>query len=435
MDRQRLRVLISHAHDERALADSWKELLDTISSGAIETWFSSDIHPNGGIGIGEEWRERIYDNLAKSNLIIAIQTPASAGRPWIMWECGAASGIDKTRGIIPVVFAMGLGDLANPLATYQAYQGDDASQVRQVCERLAKAADLTPPSHIYDLPIGVYLDQVKLHQPRKANRPEQMILWRGRFENLVREGRLNEVLPKRLAMYSSLGQPFQPIDPSLHELLSRILLDQKSYPEAIEEINYALSLVNDDVDLLHRKALVLTEMQNLPQAEELVDQIQRANDGLRDNPELASLEGRIQRERWQVTGDPTHLDRAFDAYYRAYRADPTQYYPGINAGSLALAKGDGTTADEVFHDVIKTCTSLQQNSVVSYWIDFSAGEAYLGLADVPSALSSYRSALSRVPTPSLRDIQSALKGVKRMAMAKGLDSSATEDIRLLLDER
>jgi hypothetical protein len=32
-----------------------------------------------------------------------------------MWECGAASGVDKIRGIIPVVIGLGRGDLANSL--------------------------------------------------------------------------------------------------------------------------------------------------------------------------------------------------------------------------------------------------------------------------------------------------------------------------------
>jgi len=434
MDRRRLKVLISHAYDERGLAEAWKVLLDNTASGAVETWFSSDMHPSGGIEIGEDWRDSIYENLAESDFIIAIQTPASTSRPWIMWECGVASGINKRRVIIPVVFSMERSGLANPLATYQVYQGDNTGQVREVCERLAAEAGLTPPAHVYEIPIAAYLERIKLHRPRSANRPEQMILWRSRFEDLIRSGRLNEIRAKRQAMYKSLGQPFHPIDPSLHDLLSRILLDQRNYPEAIEETDRALTLVENDVDLLHRKALALTELHNFPEAENLVDQILRVNDELRNNPELASLEGRIQRERWQSDGEKVHLDRAFDAYYRAYAADRTQYYPGINTGSLALIRGDISKAEEIFGEILKTCTLLQQDQVVSYWVDFSTGEACLGLGNVQDALLNYRLAFSRMPKPPPRDVQTALKGVRRVVQARGLDEASTKDIRRLLGE-
>jgi hypothetical protein len=138
----RIKVLISHYHEERALADAWKELLKSTSLGAIEAWYSSDSHAAGGMTIGIEWRDQLHEKLAESNFILAIQTPTSAGRPWVMWECGVASGIDKERGIIPIIYSMKPGELANPISSYQLYQGEDENQVRQVCERLTVAADL-----------------------------------------------------------------------------------------------------------------------------------------------------------------------------------------------------------------------------------------------------------------------------------------------------
>ena len=83
-------VLISHAHDEGKLAGAWKELLESISAGTIRVWFSSDMHPGGGMPVGKEWRQHLYERLEKSEFVLAIQTPASAGRPWVMWECGVA---------------------------------------------------------------------------------------------------------------------------------------------------------------------------------------------------------------------------------------------------------------------------------------------------------------------------------------------------------
>jgi hypothetical protein len=39
MARANVQVLISHAHDEKAYADAWKNLLSTVSLGGIEVWF------------------------------------------------------------------------------------------------------------------------------------------------------------------------------------------------------------------------------------------------------------------------------------------------------------------------------------------------------------------------------------------------------------
>ena len=428
----RLQVLISHATEEKALAEAWKDLITTTSSGAVGVWFSSDTAPSGGMPLGQEWRAHLYERLAESDFVIAIQTPATAGRPWIMWECGVASGVEKVRRIIPITFSMGRGDLGNPLTSYQVYQGEDAEQVQEVCTRLAEEAELSPPAIIYETAIDTYLEAIKLHRPREGVSIEQLALWKDRFEELIRSGRIAEIPARREAMYASLGQPFEPVDPALHELLSRTLLDNGEYAAAIEEVDYALRLVGRDVDLLHRKALALVEMQNLPGAEELVSELLAQNPALKFNPELASLEGRIHRERWQVSGEREELDRAFEAYLRAYRADRTQYYPGINAGGLALAKGDAAQAADIFRDVLDTCRDLREHLVVSYWVDFSAGEAHLGLGDVEEALFDYRQGLSRTPEPPSRDKLSAMKGARRMIRAKGLADSVAEQIEQAL---
>src|SRR5690348_15698577 len=102
----RLKILISHAHDEKALAEAWKTLISDSLMGAVEAWFSSDAAAGGGMELGQEWRQQLYHRLEQSHLVIAIQTPTSAGRPWVMWECGVASSIVPERGIIPIVFGM-----------------------------------------------------------------------------------------------------------------------------------------------------------------------------------------------------------------------------------------------------------------------------------------------------------------------------------------
>jgi len=237
----------------------------------------------------------------------------------------------------------------------------------------------------------------------------------------------------RQLMYASLEKPFHPVEPAIHELLSRILLEQREYKLAIEEVDYALKLINDDVQLLHRKALALVELHNLLEAEDLVKRIISLNEELKLNSEIASLQGRIHRSRWALTHEIPALDAAIDAYRRAYEADRTQYYPGINAAELALTKGDAKLAEQILQEVLTTCKQLQARPVVSYWVDFTLGAVYLGLGNVDGAIAEYTKGLNRVPAPPPRVRESAAKGAYRMATAKKLPGDIDEKIQEILE--
>ncbi len=429
-----IKVLISHAHNEKALAKAWHELIENLTLGIVKTWFSSDTSPDGGINIGKEWRDDLYNKLSQSDFIIAIQTPSSSGRPWIMWECGVASGINKERGIIPIIYSIERSDLANPLSSYQVYKGDDEMQVREVCERIVKQAEINRNELLLDTSVKTYFKSVELYGSQKSLFVEEIEIWRERFEKLIREGRAGEIIGIRETMYASFGKLFKPSEQTLviHELLSQILLEQKHSEKALEETNYALSLLNKDTILLHRKALILVELHNLQEAEALIKRIISIDQDLRSNSEIASLEGRLFREKWSSTKDTQDLEAAIEAYHRAYEADKTQYYPGINAASLALAKGDQPLAEQIFQEVLETCEQLQQRQVVSYWVDFTAGEAYLGLGQVEKAIEEYRKGLTRNPFPSERERNSALKGASRIIEVKNISKDIYAQIKALL---
>lgn len=115
-----LNVLISHAHAERPLAEAWRELLEAISGGIIAPWYSSDTSGGGGMRIGVEWRETLRQQIRDSRFVIAVLSPASRDRPWILWECGVMNGLAQERAaadgrpaaaIIPVVYSMSPGEL------------------------------------------------------------------------------------------------------------------------------------------------------------------------------------------------------------------------------------------------------------------------------------------------------------------------------------
>lgn len=65
-----------------------------------------------------------------------------------------------------------------------------------------------------------------------------------------------------------------------------------------------------------------------------------------DSAETLGLLGRVYKDKWQqaeADGDPAAvgwLDLAIDTYRRGFEAEPMDYFPGINALTLLLHKGD-----------------------------------------------------------------------------------------------
>lgn len=71
-----------------------------------------------------------------------------------------------------------------------------------------------------------------------------------------------------------------------------------------------------------------------------------------DSAETLGLLGRVYKDRWQQAegeDDPAAagwLDCAIDTYRRGFEAEPMDYFPGINALTLLLHKGDGEALAE-----------------------------------------------------------------------------------------
>lgn len=162
-----MKLFVSHASDEKQLALAWKKLLKSTCAGAVEVWLSSDPDPEAGMLLGAEWREYLYSRLSQADAVLAILSPSSLARPWVTWECAAASGIEKNRRIIPIVYFMQILDLhtsGNPISTYHAYHGEDLLEVREVCERFARSSGVLPDSTYWDGPIAAYQEAINSYQ-------------------------------------------------------------------------------------------------------------------------------------------------------------------------------------------------------------------------------------------------------------------------------
>jgi len=92
-----LQIFISHSHWDWTLAGAWKDLLVGMSDGAIAVWLSSDSSADHGMPFGHEWRAVIYEQLKDATIVLAVLTPESLRHPWLWWECGVATGLERKR--------------------------------------------------------------------------------------------------------------------------------------------------------------------------------------------------------------------------------------------------------------------------------------------------------------------------------------------------
>ncbi|MGH8574530.1 MAG: toll/interleukin-1 receptor domain-containing protein, partial [Gammaproteobacteria bacterium] len=94
-------VFVSHAGEDRALAI---ELHQWLLEEGHEVFLAHDLHD--GIGVGEEWQQRLHERLRWAQVVVCLLTSAYAVSPWCTAELGGA----QTRGsrILPVAAEPGV---------------------------------------------------------------------------------------------------------------------------------------------------------------------------------------------------------------------------------------------------------------------------------------------------------------------------------------
>jgi class 3 adenylate cyclase len=110
--------------------------------------------------------------------------------------------------------------------------------------------------------------------------------------------------------------------------------------------------------------------------------------------DLASLDARIAKdEALQENGHrrKTMLQRAADLYEAIFRRSG-DYYPGVNAASLALLCGDPSRAESLAREVLKVCGDQTPTSREEYYVRASQAEAHLVLGEVEAARTALRAA-------------------------------------------
>ncbi len=87
------KIFLSYAASDRAYAHKLRDILSKRSNVRI---FTTET-----LSAGEDWQDKLKDELSKSDIFLVLLSPDSVGSEWVLHELGAAWAMDKP--IIPIV--------------------------------------------------------------------------------------------------------------------------------------------------------------------------------------------------------------------------------------------------------------------------------------------------------------------------------------------
>jgi TIR domain len=166
-------VFISHDSRDADLAAAFDNLLTDASGGVIQTFRSSDQSGKAGIEYGENWYSKIAERLADASDVVALLTPNSTGRPWILFEAGWAVGRLSTT-----VFGISLGlplakAISGPFAQFQNCEANEESLTGVVLQLIRRNPEARPREQAVRRQVSAFLAEIDpLIQQRKGTADE-----------------------------------------------------------------------------------------------------------------------------------------------------------------------------------------------------------------------------------------------------------------------
>jgi tetratricopeptide (TPR) repeat protein len=174
------------------------------------------------------------------------------------------------------------------------------------------------------------------------------------------------------------------------------LLKLRHYDFALEQFEAVLALDPDHKPAREKKAVCLGRLGRYEEAREWV---RRLTEDYPTDPEVWALLGRVEKDNWigrwrregadsaelraaAVNEDPS-LAEAIAPYHKAFIADPSHHYSGINALTLTLLRrhlGGETSAtviDNLIGGVLWAALTAQERNRKDYWARASYAELCL----------------------------------------------------------
>lgn len=166
-------VFISHDSRDAHLAEAFDHLLTDASGGVVRTFRSSDQSGRAGIDYGETWYSKIAKMLGEATDVVALLTPSSVGRPWILFEAGFAVGRLDTK-----VFGIALGlplaqAVTGPFAQFQNCEANEESLTTVVLQLIQRNPNARPREQAVRRQVSAFLQEIELLLKQRASPKEE----------------------------------------------------------------------------------------------------------------------------------------------------------------------------------------------------------------------------------------------------------------------
>jgi hypothetical protein len=161
-------VFISHDSEDANLAEAFGNLLLDVSAGTLKSFRSSDRVGIAGLAFGTEWYDAIMTKIEDATDVVALLTPQSIGRPWILFEAGVAKG-KKNINVLGIALGVSLKDASSgPFAQFHNCADDEDSLTKLVVQLLARVPNSSPRDSAIRGQVRHFLERVKGAGPPPA---------------------------------------------------------------------------------------------------------------------------------------------------------------------------------------------------------------------------------------------------------------------------
>lgn len=149
-------VFISHDTRDAELAESFSNLLKSVSAGVLKSFRTSDRKGNQGIEYGIEWYPEIIKNIQGASDVVCLLTERSVNRPWLLFEAGMAKGKLDTP-ILGVALGIELKDASTgPFAQFQNCGDDEESLTKLVFQLVNRIPNSEPDRDTIKFQVGKF---------------------------------------------------------------------------------------------------------------------------------------------------------------------------------------------------------------------------------------------------------------------------------------
>lgn len=251
-------VFISHDTGDADLAEAFANLLQDVSGGILKSFRSSDKKGTSGIEFGTEWYKAIMSRLGDATDVVALLTPRSLHRPWILYEAGVAKGKLNTN-VLGIALGVPLEKVsAGPFGQFQNCGDDEDSLTKLVIQLLNSNPSAAPREEAIRRQVRIFLEEVaKIHPskdapatPSNANDTSIAKLFE-EVKVMVRE--LPERVDDRVRSASKRGQlrRMRRIHPMMiEELLFRPTIEETRFGAATAWMLF-ISVLKDDLPWIY----------------------------------------------------------------------------------------------------------------------------------------------------------------------------------------